>query len=187
MYVNTITGATSTAVPKLFPSAEWTGPKLQQAQTTVSASVGSTVESVHRIGSQKAKVVTIEFDDEELESVGQGTTGPAASSAPAASLARSAPVPGLDEASEAVFKQYKKQYLLPSRLSSIPILANLSANDLTVVTGLFRFQAVPAGTTLYNLNDVATTVRQRACSFVSRPSCLPASIFVLYIYPWAMW
>ena len=164
-YLNTVTGATSVSVPKGFPPAEWGAPKMQQTQTT-SAATATVVESLLRPGSQKAKVVTIEFGDEEESDSGVGASAGAGAGrrTPDVTAAGRRPSPspappGLDEASEAVFKQYKKQYLTPSRMNSVPILANLSPQDSTTIASLFRLHTTAAGSVLYNTGDVATTVR----------------------------
>ena len=54
--------------------------------------------------------------------------------------------------------RYKKLHLTQARLATIPILSNLSPADAIVVASLFQLKLVPAGSVLYNVDDIATTV-----------------------------
>jgi hypothetical protein len=63
-----------------------------------------------------------------------------------------------DEASEALYRQYKKQHLTSARMATIPILANLAPQDTTAIASLFRLQTCDIGTVLYNIGDVSTDV-----------------------------
>jgi hypothetical protein len=187
-------------------------PKMQLAQSFEGAGAGgdaSQVTALLRAGQQKAKVVTIEFDEEEGAAgggdggagagagagtgagagsgagsgAGTGASASAGASAGAGAGGRVADGPRvggkgsrlsmvrtgledvaslggtplstsstsstrrasmmMDEPTALLYKTYRRQFLTPAAISSIPILANLSPQDTSSITSLFQLHQVP--------------------------------------------
>jgi hypothetical protein len=73
---------------------------------------------------------------------------PSAGTTPSSTASSASAIPSrrtsvlMDEPTALLYRGYKRQFLTPSSISSIPILANLSPQDTSSITSLFQLQMV---------------------------------------------